>query len=105
MVDRYEVDVLSDGKTLSLRNPLLRGRIFELGSRGHPITAKRGGFLYFRATNSGPGYSAGDLIRKRSVSHPGTQAQYPMRDAMREVKPLMTRNLKDAINSELKGRG
>ena len=117
MVDSYEANVLSDGKTISLTNPTLRGRIFELGSHAHWITPKRGGYLYFparrggtyqrrgRAAASTRSYQAGDLIRVREVQHPGTQAQYPMREALNRMRPELGRGLKDSINRELRGRG
>lgn len=98
MVDAYEVEVLSDGKTLSLRNPLLRARIFELGSKAHPIprTARPGKFIYFRSPKP-----MGPLYRKMQVNHPGTDAQHVMRDAMMSHKGRMADNIKDAVNREL----
>lgn len=102
MVDAYEVDVLADGKTLSLRNPLLRARIFELGSRAHPIprTPRQGKFIFYRSPKP-----MGPLHRRVQVNHPGTQAQHIMRDAMTANRGRMTDNLKDAINNELHRRG
>lgn len=105
MVDSYEAEVLSDGKTLSLRNPLLRARVFEMGSKPHVITPKRGRFLYFRAGKPGRGHRVGDLIRARRVNHPGTQARYPMRDAMQRQMPFLGSRLTHHINKELKARG
>jgi hypothetical protein len=48
----------------------------EFGTDAHVIEADDGGFLYFEGED-------GQLIRKRSVNHPGTPAQPHLRPALR----------------------
>lgn len=48
----------------------------EFGTDAHVIEANDGGFLYFEGED-------GQLIRKRSVNHPGTPAQPHLRPALR----------------------
>jgi len=92
MVDGYEVRFLAGGRTLSLRNRFLRGRIFEVGSSAHWIVPKRGLWLYWR--NPKP---AGPLVRKQRILHPGTRAQNVMRDTMRIEERLGERMIRAEI--------
>jgi len=61
----------------------------EFGSDAHVIEADDGEFLYFEG-------EGGQLIRKRSVNHPGTPAQPHLRLALRDAE--LARNIREEIN-------
>lgn len=93
MIQAYEARLVNNGRDFSLRNTTLRGRVFEGGSRAHPITARNGGRLAFEGRD-------GRLLRPRSVMHRGQQGRWPMRDAIRQREESFRSNILERIDRE-----
>jgi len=70
--------------------PVDYGPDVEYGTDPHVISADDG-FLYFENQE-------GQLIRKRSVNHPGTEAQPHLRPALMEHRSSLAEDIEDAID-------
>lgn len=62
----------------------------EFGSEPHVITADDG-YLRFEGQD-------GEIIYRKSVNHPGTEAQPHFRPALRDAESLLVRNIREEIN-------
>jgi len=89
MEERYTAEPVSGGDEISVTANTLRGRIFELGARAHPITPRRGNLLYWRSPKpNGALYSKARIER-----HPGQRANPVMGDTIRDMADVGERML------------
>lgn len=111
MADRYEVLVDPDGD-IHLSNPLLRARLFELGSPPHRIEAGqapgrsatrrgyRGAFIKSDKTLRFWDELRGVWVRRYSVNHPGQRPNPIMQETIDENVNVFANNILDALEEE-----
>lgn len=99
MADSYTANLIAGGRSISLTANTLRGRIFELGARAHPIFPRGTGLLYYR--NPKP---MGRLVKRTHIpQHPGQRANPVMGDTLRAMAPVGERILDRHVERALIG--
>ena len=99
MAGAYTAKLIGGGSEISLTANTVRGRIFELGARAHPIFPRGQGLLWFRHPKP-----MGTLHKRTHIPrHPGQKANPVMGDTVRAMAPVGERILDRHVERALIG--